>query len=733
MLIELNENGLNLVIEKGADGAARLLHFSALPFDASTVTDDERLRRRYTLVEVHCTGENQHDHHGGKHTGSNCGGGIPHYSSHSDNYNNLGRKVEIVQESERLRIVSHIQFYGGIPVARCWTELTNISDQDVGIEYVSSFALAGITKEQGAQVMDDAFLHIPHNSWKSEFQWRRNSLAELGLTPMSEAGFSMKPISVSNTGSWAAKEFLPMGIFETPRNSHQLFWQIETSASWHWEVGDIVEQLYLQLSGPTERESQWWKGLHPGDSFSSVPVAVGACVGDEAFTHLNNYRRAMRRDHFDNHKLPVIFNDYMNCLMGDPTTEKLLPLIDKAAAAGAEVFVIDAGWYDEGPWWAGVGEWLPARGRFPGGIEEPLAYIRKKGMKPGLWLEIERMGINCRLATEWPDEYFFVRHGKRVLEHDSLQLDFRHPKVIEHADAVVRRIVEEYGCSFIKMDYNIEIGPGTETNADSVGDGLLGHQRAYKKWLAGIFEKYPDLVIENCSSGGLRMTYGLMDQHTVSSTTDNQNYLMNARISINSATAVCPEQAGVWAYPLMDATEESVIMNMISAMSWRIYLSGEMQAMDGVRLDLIKEAVAFYKTIRERIPSAEPIWPLGLVSHDCGWGAFGLKWDNEILLSIWRFDSEDDTISIPLFQTLETPLHGGAQNFQALEMNEGGGSRLRQGYGGQAPSVQGVEFSVETVYPVFRPVSNGWKKDESVLDVTLPEKNMARIFRVTSR
>ncbi|WPJ95378.1 alpha-galactosidase [Coraliomargarita algicola] len=643
-------------------------------------------------------GENQHDHHGGKHTGSNCGGNIPRYRSHRDGRNGFGRKLEIEQLSDRLRIVSHIQFYDDIPVARCWTELTNISESEVGIEYVSSFALAGITKEQGAEVMEDAYLHVPHNSWKSEFQWRRHSLAELGLTPMSEQGFSMKSLSYSNTGTWAAKEFLPMGMFETARHAHFLFWQIESHASWHWEVGDIASQLYLHLSGPTERENQWWKSLKPGESFESIAAVVGACSegAQGAFGHLNAYRRTIRREHFDNRRLPVIFNDYMNCLMGDPTTAKLLPLIDKAAAAGADYFVIDAGWYDNGPWWAGVGEWLPAKGRFPGGIEEPLNYIREKGMEPGLWLEIERMGINCRLAAEWPDECFFLRHGKRVVDHDSLQLDFRHPKVIQHANQVVERVVEQYGCSFIKMDYNIEIGPGTEVEADSFGDGLLGHQRAYKAWLAAIFQKYPDLVIENCSSGGMRMTYGLMDLHTTSSTTDNQNYLMNARISINSGSVVCPEQAGVWAYPLMDATEESVIMNMVSAMSWRIYLSGQMQTMDGVRLELIREAVEVYKSYRERIPEAELLWPLGLCRHDSAWGAFALKWGDEILLSVWRFESEEDSIRIPLDCDL----------------------------GRVSP------MDAQCLYPKERPVDVTWHNDCGELSITLPQQKMARIFRL---
>ena len=58
-----------------------------------------------------------------------------------------------------------------------------------------------------------------------------------------------------------------------------------------------------------------------------------------------------------------------------------------------------------------------------------------------------------------------------------------------------------------KIDYNINAGIGTEYHSDSPGDGLLEHNRAYLRWLDGIFTDYPDLVIENCSSGGMRMDY----------------------------------------------------------------------------------------------------------------------------------------------------------------------------------------------------------------------------------
>ena len=39
------------------------------------------------------------------------------------------------------------------------------------------------------------------------------------------------------------------------------------------------------------------------------------------------------------------------------------------------------------------------------------------------------MGINCPLVRQLPDDWFFVRDGKRVIDHGRYQLDFRNPEV----------------------------------------------------------------------------------------------------------------------------------------------------------------------------------------------------------------------------------------------------------------------------------------------------------------
>ena len=269
-------------------------------------------------------------------------------------------------------------------------------------------------------------------------------------------------------------------------------------------------------------------------------------------------------------------------------------------------------------------------------------------MIPGLWLEIEVMGIHCRLAQEVPDDWFFVRHGKRVYDRSRYQLDFRNPQVRAYADSVIDRLVTEYGVGYIKMDYNIEPGIGTELSADSFGDGLLSHERAYLGWLDGIFERYPNLIIENCSSGGLRMDYAMLRRHSIQSTSDQEDYRHYASIAANAPTALAPEQAAVWSYPLAEGDAEETVFNMVNAMLLRIHQSGNLSALSPERAKLVSEGIACYKEIRQDIKQALPFWPIGLSSFRDAWSCLGLHSGNKVYIALWKRCADCDTVALPL-------------------------------------------------------------------------------------
>lgn len=601
----------------------------------------------FPLIQLHLSGDNQNDHHARKHLGGTAGAELK-YISHSVRVTGPDTVLDIRLCSARIDATLHVLCRENCPVIQCQSEVTNLSQEPVGIEYLSSLSLWNIDHCGSAPRDRYLKLHLPANNWYGEAQWKVHTLPDLGLAEVNH--FSLNRFSLENTGTWSSVGYLPCGMLENTLRGETLFWQTEHQGSWHTEIGDLSDHLYLHLSGPTENENQWWKSLAPGEAFTSVPVATGLVTGDtgDALAALTEYRRTLLRPCADLERLPVIFNDYMNCLSGDPTTEKLFPLIDAAADAGCEVFCIDCGWYDDGPWWEGVGAWLPSRQRFPGGIQEPLDHIRAKGMVPGLWLELEVMGTACPLAAELPDECFFMRHGKRVTDHHRYQLDFRHPQVRAHATRVIDRLVDEYGVGYIKMDYNINAGAGTEVAADSFGDGLLEHNRSYIRWLESVFAKYPDLVIENCGSGGLRMDYSLLKWHSIQSVSDQTDYRLMSVIAASAASAATPEQCAIWSYPLRDGDEEEVITNMVNAMLLRIHQSGHLAELTPSRFARVKEGIAVYKTLRQDIPGMTPFWPLGMPSFSSSWLAFGLRDERHMYLAVWRQNAREDICQIPL-------------------------------------------------------------------------------------
>ena len=410
---------------------------------------------------------------------------------------------------------------------------------------------------------------------------------------------------------------------------------------------------------------------------------------------MTQYRRRIRRPNEDNKKLGIIFNDYMNCLFADPTTEKELPLIDAAKEAGCEYYCIDAGWYAKGFWWDNVGEWQPSKDRFPGGIEEVMDLIRSKGMIPGLWLELEVMGINCEKAKSVPKEWFFVRHGKKVYDRSRYQLDFRNPEVRAHADEVIDRLVNQYGVGYIKMDYNIEPGIGTEIDADSFGDGLLEHERAYLAWLDAVFTRYPDLIIENCSSGGLRIDYAMLQRHSIQSTSDQEDYRHYATIAANSPTGVTPEQSAIWSYPLREGDKEEVVFNMINAMLLRIHQSGHLAELSQERKELVKEALDYYKVIRQDIGNGLPFWPIGLSSFADGWVSLGIRTEKKSYIAVWRRNGENPTVILPV-------------------------SHLR-----------GETVAVRCAYPSYVECEYGWNQNPGTLSVRMDRQYSARLFEIT--
>ena len=723
-VIGLTGDGLELRVEVGADGMARLTRLSAP--GAADLTSDAAL----PLLDVIVAGEGR-GWSGRRYCESKAGGRFRYAGHHGRTVDGTGDggghelRVDLDDPVTGLRaeVFYRILAAGAL---RSWVRLENRGARPVTIESVTSFLYGGLGTGPVPDDLADLELLWAENDWMAEGRWQDRPLRH-ALPDIDRQVIGADPrgcFSLTSAGTWSSGRYLPAGAIVNKRTGHAWAWQIEHNGGWHWQVGECthrsvavgsglhaghapagsVSGAYLALLGPADAEHHWRTTLSPGDDFTTVPASVA--VSPEGFAGavagLTAVRRAIRRPHEDTRRLPVIFNDYMNTLMGNPTTERLLPLIDAAARAGAEYFCIDSGWYaeiDEG-WWDTVGVWRPSRTRFPGGIAEVLDRIREAGMVPGLWLEPEVVGVNSEVARQLPADAFFQRGGQLIVEHGRYHLDLRHPAAVKHLDQVTDFLVDELGIGYFKFDYNIAVGPGPNTGGLSAGAGLLAANRAQLDWLDALLDRHPGLVIENCSSGGMRTDYALLSRMQLQSTSDQQEYLRYPPIAAAAPAAIAPEQAAVWAYPQPEFTDDEIAFTMATAMLGRVHLSGHLDRMSRGQRDLVAEAVRVYKeSIRSVIPGATPFWPLGLPRWSDRWVALGLRAPGVRHLTVWRRGPDagtDTSVTFPL------------------------------------PHLRGARVTPRVLYPPHAGAAASWDASAGTLTVTLPRLPSACLLEVAS-
>jgi len=534
----------------------------------------------------------------------------------------------------------HIELRAVAGAVRAVTTVQNTGAEPVLLTSVTSWA-SGLGRDASTSKQlqaSDWSLIEGVNDWLGEGRWSTRPLRGALLPELREELTGHTPRSaVTRTaaGTWSTGGHLPVAGLSTAGLTW--LWEIEHNGPWRWEIGEHVSDCYFALSGPTDRDHQWSVSLEPGDTFTTVPatVALGRDL-PTAVAAMTAARRRNRLPHAENTAPTIVFNDYMNTLDGDPTTAKLLPLIDAAAQVGVDTFCIDAGWYSDSPdWWDTVGAWEPSTTRFPNGLAEVIDAIRDAGMTPGLWLEPEVVGVGSPIAESLPPDAFLQRRGHRVEEHDRYHLDLRHPAARAHLDAVVDRLVDEFGIGYFKLDYNIDGGPGTDRDTDSVGAGLLDHNRAHLFWLEGVLARHPDLVLENCASGAMRMDAAMLAHTQLQSTSDQQDPLLYPPIAASAGLAMLPEQAANWAYPQPDLSPEENTFTLVTGLAGRFYLSGYLNKMTDDQLARVRDAVATARSLHQDIADTVPSWPLGLPGWTDRWIASARHGADRTIVSVW--------------------------------------------------------------------------------------------------
>ncbi len=172
-----------------------------------------------------------------------------------------------------------------------------------------------------------------------------------------------------------------------------------------------------------------------------------------------------------------------------------------------DTYWIDAGWYgapheDEpysncGPnWYKYVGDWRFNTTTHPTGDLLPIAVAaHKAGLKLLLWFEPERMTDLAPILKTHPE----YRHGQLV--------DYGNPETLKWIQDTVYGIIGKHKIDVYRQDFNMDPGPvwrGMDT-PDRVGIAEAKHVAGMYTFLDDMRARFPDILQENCASGGRRI------------------------------------------------------------------------------------------------------------------------------------------------------------------------------------------------------------------------------------
>ncbi|HEY3545538.1 MAG TPA: alpha-galactosidase [Propionicimonas sp.] len=221
--------------------------------------------------------------------------------------------------------------------------------------------------------------------------------------------------------------------------------------------------------------------------------------------------------------VPLTWNHWWPYEDQEINTGTFLADVAVARELGYELAVLDAGWFggadEASDWWKIRGDWDEENTvRFPDGVAGLAAATRAAGVEFGVWCEIEALGFDARIAAAKP-EIVARRDGDPdyvgIREDDSGWLGYvclGSPAGREHVLDVLDRLIGRTGARWLKVDFNLDPGPGCSRtdHGHEAGDGLYEHYVGLYSVLDELRGRYPQLVVEDCSSGGLRLDLGLL-------------------------------------------------------------------------------------------------------------------------------------------------------------------------------------------------------------------------------
>lgn len=257
-----------------------------------------------------------------------------------------------------------------------------------------------------------------------------------------------------------------------------------------------------------------WK-LEPGEAFEAPEVVH--TYTEEGLSGMtrnlhDQYRSHLIRSPYLHKKRPVLINNW-EATYFNFDTDKLLAIAKQASELGIEMLVMDDGWFGKrNNDSCSLGDWYVNEDKLKGGLPYLVSEINKMGMKFGIWFEPEMVCPDSDLYRAHPDYAIAVPGRRAGLKRTQYVLDFSRKEVVDAVFAMVSDILKSCNIEYVKWDMNriiCDLG-SIALPADRQGELLHRYMLGVYEIQDRLIKTFPNLLLENCSSGGGRFDPGML-------------------------------------------------------------------------------------------------------------------------------------------------------------------------------------------------------------------------------
>lgn len=420
--------------------------------------------------------------------------------------------LKIVQRDRYypLEVISYLRVLPEYDLIEKWIEISNTARRGKEIIRIENL-LSG----SALLPADRYFLTHHSGQWFREYQLRKTELTA-GIKTLAARDF----FSFENT-PWFAVTNTPG---DDAHGAEVWFGHLQYSGNWRIDF-ESTHSNHLQIVGGIN----FWDtelSLTPGRVFRTPKFTLGYTPeGTEGAAQLaHDYvRNEILPESHRKQIRPVIYNSWYATAF-NVNEQQQIALAKRAKEIGVELFVIDDGWFkgrksDN----AGLGDWVVDAEKFPNGLQPMIQQINDLGLDFGIWVEPEMINPNSDLYRKHPDWVLNFPNRERTQWRNQLTLNLAREDVYQYLLESMSNLLSRNNIKFVKWDRNRGLTqPGwPDAPGDLQREVRIRYMENLYRLIDTLRARFPEVIFENCSSGGGRPDLGMLQHMDQTWTSDN--------------------------------------------------------------------------------------------------------------------------------------------------------------------------------------------------------------------